>query len=133
MRTQADRRLSWRAPLICQDDTVTVRLSPVCLMSVILLILPDFLVIALGWLLLHKWRFKPDFFRELEKLVYFVLFPALLFHSITRTPISLRDAYELLKATALLTGAGIVLAWLAKPDRKSTRLNSSHVAISYAV
>src|SRR5690554_1319928 len=84
-------------------------------MSVILLILPDFLLIALGWMLLHKWRFTPTFFRELEKLVYFVLFPALLFYSITRTPISLRDAYELLKATALLTGAGIVLAWLAKP------------------
>src|SRR5690625_227813 len=84
-------------------------------MSVILLILPDFLLIGLGWMLLHKWRFTPEFFRELEKLVYFVLFPALLFHSITRTPISLQEAYELLKATAALTAGGIVLAWLAKP------------------
>src|SRR5690625_6645772 len=84
-------------------------------MSVILLILPDFLLIGLGWMLLHKWRFTPEFFRELEKLVYFVLFPALLFHSITRSPISLHEAYELLKATAALTAGGIVLAWLAKP------------------
>lgn len=84
-------------------------------MSVILLILPDFFLIALGWMLLHKWKFKPEFFRELEKLVYFVLFPALLFQSLTKTPISLGDALELLKATAALTGVGIFLAWLARP------------------
>lgn len=84
-------------------------------MSVILLILPDFFLIALGWALLHKWRFTPAFFRELEKLVYYVLFPALLFQSITKTPISLGDALDLLKATVLLTGAGIFLAWLARP------------------
>lgn len=84
-------------------------------MSVILLILPDFLLIFLGWMLLHKWGFSHAFFRELEKLVYFILFPALLFQSITKTPISLGDAYDLLKATAALIGAGIVLAWLAKP------------------
>src|SRR5690625_5355023 len=30
-------------------------------------------------------------------------------------------------------GGGYSLARLARPDRKSTRLNSSHVAISYAV
>lgn len=84
-------------------------------MSVILLILPDFFLITLGWMLLHKWAFKPEFFRELEKLVYFVLFPALLFQSITKTPISPSDALELLKATVALIGAGIFLAWLARP------------------
>src|SRR5690625_6545725 len=29
--------------------------------------------------------------------------------------------------------SGIIFAWLVLSDRKSTRLNSSHVAISYAV
>lgn len=84
-------------------------------MSVILLILPDFFLIALGWMLLHKLRFSADFFRELEKLVYFILFPALLFQSITKTPISINEAYDLLKATVALTGAGVFLAWLARP------------------
>ena len=84
-------------------------------MSVILLILPDFFLIALGWMLLHKLRFSANFFRELEKLVYFILFPALLFQSITKTPISINEAYDLLKATVTLTGAGVFLAWLARP------------------
>lgn len=97
-------------------------------MSVILLILPDFFLIALGWMLLHKWRFTPTFFRELEKLVYFVLFPALLFHSITKTPISLGDAYVLLQATAALTGAGILLAWLAVPVLRPDP--SAHASLS---
>lgn len=97
-------------------------------MSVIFLILPDFFLIALGWILLHKWRFTPEFFRELEKLVYFVLFPALLFQSITKTPISLGEAYELLKATAALTGAGIILAWLARPVLRPD--SSGHASLS---
>lgn len=100
-------------------------------MSVILLILPDFLLIALGWMLLHKWRFKPEFFRELEKLVYYVLFPALLFQSITKTPISLGDALELLKATAALVGAGVILAWLARPVLRPDA--SAHASLSQTV
>src|SRR5699024_7230661 len=47
--------------------------------------------------------------------VYFILFPALLFQSITKTPISINEAYDLLKATVALTGAGVFLAWLARP------------------
>jgi len=97
-------------------------------MSVILLILPDFFLIALGWMLLHKWRFTPAFFRELEKLVYFILFPALLFQSITKTPISLGDAYVLLQATAALTGAGILLSWLAVPVLRPDA--SAHASLS---
>ena len=97
-------------------------------MSVILLILPDFFLIALGWMLLHKLRFTPAFFRELEKLVYFILFPALLFQSITKTPISLGDAYELLKATVALTSAGILLAWLARPVLRPDA--SGHASLS---
>lgn len=97
-------------------------------MSIILLILPDFLLIALGWMLLHKWRFTPVFFRDLEKLVYFILFPALLFQSITQTPVSAGHAYELLKATAALSAAGIVLAWLALPILHPDR--SAHASVS---
>lgn len=84
-------------------------------MSVIFLILPDFILIALGSMLLHRWRFTASFFRELEKLVYFVLFPALLFGSITRTPISPGQAYTLLQATVALVACGVGLAWLAVP------------------
>lgn len=97
-------------------------------MSVILLILPDFLLIALGWMLLHKWGFSSHFFRELEKLVYYVLFPALLFQSITKTPISPGEAYGLLKATVALTGAGVFMAWLARPILRADM--AAHASVS---
>lgn len=82
------------------------------------LILPDFLLIALGVVLLRRFRFSPEFFQGAEKLVYYVLFPALLFHSITRTPLSLSEAWTLLLAAAALIAAGTVLAWMALPILK---------------
>ncbi len=84
-------------------------------MSVLLLVLPDFLIVALGWLLYHRLSFTREFFAGLERLVYFVLFPALLFQSILRTPISAATAVDLLLAAAALCAAGVALAWLAKP------------------
>lgn len=84
-------------------------------MSVIPLVLPDFLLIGLGWLLFHKLKFSAEFFRGAEQLVYFVLFPALLFHSITQTPLSLGSASTLAEASLAVMAFGIVLAWLAVP------------------
>ena len=81
-------------------------------MSVALLVLPDFLLVALGWVLRHKLGFNREFFAGTERLVYFVLFPAMLFQSILRTPISAGSALMLLQATVVLLLAGIALAWL---------------------
>lgn len=83
-------------------------------MSVIPLVLPDFMLIALGWALLHLLSFERRFFEIAEKLVYFVLFPALLFHSIMRTPLSLGSASTLLAASLAIMGCGIALAWLGR-------------------
>lgn len=80
-------------------------------MSVALLVLPDFLLVALGWALRHKLGFQREFFAGTERLVYFILFPALLFQSILRTPISADSALTLLQATVLVLVAGIALAW----------------------
>jgi len=84
-------------------------------MSVALLVLPDFLLVALGWVLRHRLGFARDFFAGLERLVYYVLLPALLFQSILRTPIGVGAAAGLVAATALVVGAGVLLAWLAAP------------------
>lgn len=92
------------------------------------LILPDFLLIALGALLLHRFHFSRDFFQGAEKLVYFVLFPALLFDSITRIPLNLGDTWPLLVAAAVLIAAGTVLAWLALPILKPEHLQ--HAALT---
>jgi TPR repeat protein len=50
-------------------------------MQTFLLILPDFALILLGALLRSHGRFAEGFWSGLERLVYFVLFPALLFHA----------------------------------------------------
>jgi len=84
-------------------------------MSVTLLVLPDFLLVALGCLLRHRLGFSREFFAGVERLVYFVLFPALLFQAILRTPIMPSTAAGLLQASALVVGAGIALCWLAAP------------------
>jgi len=84
-------------------------------MTVLLLVLPDFLLIALGWLLLHRFRFPREFFNNAEKLIYFVLFPALLFHSITQAPGNLAQASGLIQATLALMAIAVGLSWLAVP------------------
>lgn len=79
-----------------------------------MLILPDFLLVALGWALRHRLGFSREFFAGCERLTYFVLFPALLIVSILRTPISLASAALILQATALLMLGGVALSWLAR-------------------
>jgi len=88
-------------------------------MSVALLVLPDFLLVALGWVLRHRLGYNREFFAGTERLVYFVLFPALLFQSILRTPISAGNAMLLLQATAIVLGSGVALSWLAAPALRS--------------
>lgn len=82
-------------------------------MYVALLVLPDFLLIAFGWILNRKLGFSSEFFTGLEKLVYYVLFPALLFQSILRTPIEMGAATDIFIATSAIVAAGIALSWLA--------------------
>src|SRR5690606_28351504 len=72
-------------------------------------------LIALGWALLHLLKYRAEFFTAAERLVYYILFPALLFSSIARAPLSLGDASTLIGATAALMVAGVALAWLAVP------------------
>lgn len=97
-------------------------------MSVFLLILPDFLLIGLGWVLFHKLNFSREFFKGAEQLVYYVLFPALLFHAIVRTPLSLSTMSTVILATVALTVVGIALAWLAKPVLKPNAVAHASVA-----
>lgn len=97
-------------------------------MSVAFLVLPDFLIIAIGWVLRNKAGFSRDFFVGLEKLVYYLLFPALLFMSILRTPISAADAIDTLIATSAVCLVGIACAWLAAPVFKPPSLTMASCA-----
>lgn len=84
-------------------------------MHTALLVIPDCFIVALGWVLLHKLKFSPQFFSNTEKLVYYILFPALLVKSISSTPISAGSATQLLAISIILCLAGYVTAWLARP------------------
>ncbi len=78
-------------------------------MSTAWLVLPDFLLILLGWVLHHRFGFNREFFTGLEKLVYYVLFPALLFQSILKTPLSPQTTGDLFLVAFTLVVVGYVM------------------------
>ena len=51
------------------------------------LLVPDFSLIACGWLLCRYTALDRRVWDQVESLVYYFLFPVLLFHSIVRSPI----------------------------------------------
>src|SRR3569832_2423251 len=58
-------------------------------MSIATILVPDFTLILIGFLLMRFTRWGEEFWSGLEKMVYFVLFPVLLFYSTARTPLDL--------------------------------------------
>ncbi|WP_291992382.1 AEC family transporter [Candidatus Accumulibacter sp. ACC003] len=84
-------------------------------MQGILLLLPDFGLIVLGWALYRLVDFGEHFWSGLEKLVYFVLFPALLFKALASTRIDFVTAAPLFASGAAALACGAVLGLLAKP------------------
>ncbi|UCG97414.1 MAG: AEC family transporter [Burkholderiales bacterium] len=79
------------------------------------LILPDFALIVLGFVLFHRFGYERGFWIGLERLVYFVLFPALLFSSIVASSYTLAadGGLALVAASGLLAAA--LLGFLARP------------------
>ncbi len=81
-------------------------------MQSFLLLLPDFALIAVGALLRRFFGLGDGFWPDVEKLVYFVLFPALLFQALARSSVDVSAMGPLL-AVGLLTMAGGLLLGLA--------------------
>lgn len=84
-------------------------------MSLIGILVPDFTLIALGWLLFRFTDWGVAFWSGMEKLVYYVLFPALLFYATARTPFDFSHTGTLLETALLASVCGIALGWLGKP------------------
>ena len=84
-------------------------------MSVALLLFPDFALIFLGALLKRYARFELAFWTGLERLVYFVLFPSLLFNSTATAKFDFGSTAGLIGACLAAVATGIVLGWLARP------------------
>lgn len=83
-------------------------------MQTALALLPDFLLILLGHAL-RRWLHLGDhFWSGLEKLVYFVLFPALLFNALARAQFAFATAAPMLLAGLLVMVAGMLLGLSAR-------------------
>ncbi len=75
------------------------------------LLFPDFSLIACGWLLCRYTALDRRVWDQVESLVYYFLFPVLLFHSIVRSPLDFNATSHLLTAGVCMGLAGIALAY----------------------
>ena len=84
-------------------------------MTTALLLLPDFSLILLG-AAIRRWMHLGDhFWTGVEKLVYFILFPAMLVNALTRTHLDLAAAVPLLATSFSAIAAGMLLGLVPKP------------------
>jgi malonate transporter len=79
-----------------------------------LLLLPDFLLILGGFALCRYTAFGRPTWEVVERLVYHLLFPALLFASIVKSPLQPNDAAPLAAAGVAVCGLGLLLATLLR-------------------
>lgn len=84
-------------------------------MNIAALLLPDFLLILTGFVLRRITDWGDQFWAGMEKLVYFVLFPALLFNSTAHTVVDFGATGKVLQIALAVTLCGILLGWLGKP------------------
>lgn len=89
-------------------------IPPVPALTPALALLPDFALILLGSGLRRVLHLGDHFWSGLEKLIYFVLFPALLFNGLVKTRIDWPAAGPLLAVAMGAMGTGIVLGYGAK-------------------
>jgi len=75
------------------------------------LLFPDFSLILCGYLVCRFTALNRRVWEPVESLVYFFLFPVLLFHSIVRSPLDLGAAASLIGAGLTMGVAGIALAY----------------------
>lgn len=83
-------------------------------MNIALLIVPIFALILMGWGA-RRWMLPEDhFWRGLERLIYFVFFPALLFHTLSHARVDFAAATPMLLAGLGYTAAGMGLGWVSQ-------------------
>lgn len=100
------------------------------------LLFPDFSLILCGYLVCRYTALNRTVWEQVESLVYFFLFPVLLFHSIVRTPLDLQAASHLIMAGLLLglstigvTYALPFLPWIGK--HIDTRLHAGSAQVGF--
>lgn len=98
------------------------------------LLIPDFSLILIGYLVCRYTALNRTVWEQVESLVFYFLFPVLLFHSIVRSPLDLGAASSLIGAALCLVGISILLAyavvWLPKVDPR-THASAAQVAYRF--
>lgn len=82
------------------------------------LLFPDLALIALGFGLSRMVDWGKDLWPGIERLNYYVLFPALLFHSLVSRPLDLGLARDVAIVVCVTIAAGLVFGLLARPALK---------------
>ena len=102
------------------------------------LLLPDFTLILLGYLICRYTALNRSVWQPVESLVYYLLFPVLLFQSIVKTPVDVGAASGLIGAGSLSGVSGIALAyslphwpWLGKRLDVRDHAASAQVAFRF--
>lgn len=75
------------------------------------LLVPDFSLILCGYLVCRFTALNRNVWEQVEKLVYFFLFPVLLFYSVVRSPLDLSATSSLITGGLALAGTGIALSY----------------------
>jgi predicted permease len=83
-------------------------------MFVAQVITPIFLLILLGAVMRRWFGLREDFWPQLDRLIYFVFFPALLFNSLSHFKIDLGAATPMLLVATLYMFSGFALGYVAK-------------------
>ncbi len=83
-------------------------------MFVVLTIAPIFLLILLGVVMRRWFGLREDFWPQLDRMIYFVFFPALLFYSLTHFQVDFSSATPMLLVAVLFMATGILLGYVAR-------------------
>ena len=102
------------------------------------LLFPDFSLIVCGYLVCRYTALNRTVWEQVESLVYYFLFPVLLFQSIVKSPLDLGATSSLIAAGVLLGIVGIGMAyslpylpWLGRNIDKSDHAASAQVAFRF--
>ena len=75
------------------------------------LLFPDFSLIVCGYLICRYTALNRTVWEQVDSLVYYFLFPVLLFHSIVRAPLDIRAASSLIAAAWAMVICGILISY----------------------
>ncbi|MCM5680256.1 AEC family transporter [Schlegelella sp. S2-27] len=101
-------------------------------MSDALLLLPDFLLIVCGFLLCRYSALDRPVWDAVERLVYYLLFPVLLFNSIVRSPLEIGETLPLAGAGLGIVATGIAAAYaLRRWPGVDAKLHASGAQVAF--